>query len=241
MKFCEWPSPNQNSRGGIQLELVILHYTGMASFHSALERLRSPKAQVSCHYLIRESGEVFRLVDESRRAWHAGEACWGGWPQVNARSIGIELAHPGHRSGVRSYAEAQLLSLESVLSEIMERWGIPPEGVLGHSDVAPCRKRDPGEWFPWNRFAAANLAVWRKGPRGGGRRLSGTECRRLQAALSEIGYCVPSTGRPDAATRAAFHAFQRRFRPGELGAPADIAALRHAQAVASDWSARRGD
>jgi len=151
------PSPNFNDRrGGVRPDLVVLHYTGMDSTGAALNRLRDPEARVSAHYLISKTGAVVRLVAEDKRAWHAGAGAWGDVKDVNSRSIGIELAN----SGCEAFPEPQMASLERLMSGIMERHAIPPERVIGHSDMAPGRKRDPGPRFDWRRLARRGLSVW---------------------------------------------------------------------------------
>jgi len=150
-------SPNFGPRrDGLRPELVVLHYTAMTSCEAARRALCDPVREVSAHYLISENGEVIALVDEAMRAWHAGAGAWAGRGDVNSRSIGIELANPGDAP----FAARQMAALEALLSGILDRWQIPPEGVIGHSDMAPERKRDPGPRFDWRRLARAGLSVW---------------------------------------------------------------------------------
>ena len=168
--MIDLPSPNHGERpAGVAVDLVVLHYTGMETAGAALARLCDPAARVSAHYLIDEDGQVFRLVGEERRAWHAGVSCWAGEADVNDRSIGVELANPGHEFGYSPFPEPQLGALEFLLGDILQRRRIHPKRVVGHSDVAPLRKRDPGELFPWRRLAAKGLAYWPAGtvPRRG--------------------------------------------------------------------------
>ncbi len=201
------PSPNHDRRpDGVPTDLVVLHYTGMASAAAALARLCDPAARVSAHYLIGEDGETWRLVEEARRAWHAGIACWTGEADVNGRSIGIELANPGHELGYRPFPEKQLRALERLLAGILERRRIDPARVVGHSDVAPLRKRDPGELFPWRRLAAKGLA-WRPADPSA---TAAPDEGRARAALGRFGY--GSLDDPGAFA-AVLTAFQRRFRP----------------------------
>jgi N-acetylmuramoyl-L-alanine amidase len=236
--MIERPSPNFDARpAGIAIDMVILHYTGMADVEAALTRLCDPTAQVSAHYLIDEDGAVTRLVADAQRAWHAGAASWRRATNINARSIGIELANPGHDLGYRLFPEAQMAALEALLLEIVARHRIPPERILGHADVAPMRKRDPGEKFDWARLARAGLGLW---PSPGfepsphapalasGR--SGPAVLGLQIALDAIGYAVEGTGLFDATTEAAVAAFQRHFRPdAEFGVcdPATLSLAYH--------------
>ncbi len=190
------PSPNSGTRGAA-VDTVILHYTGMRTAKDALDRLRDPDSGVSAHYLIDEDGEIFRLVDESRRAWHAGQASWRGDTDINDRSVGIELVNPGHEFGYRPFPEPQMAALEDLLGDVLRRHRVPPARVLGHSDVAPARKRDPGELFDWPRLARLGLSIWPEAE-GAGR-------VDVRNALEAIGY--------DAAAplASAVAAFQRRF------------------------------
>lgn len=233
MDIQHLPSPNHDSRGNETPTLVVLHYTGMQSLESALGRLREPSAKVSCHYLVARSGDVIQLVNEERRAWHAGIAKWGGRRAVNARSIGIELDHPGH-GGKALYPEAQSAALESLLREVMDRWEIPAKGIVGHSDVAPTRKRDPGEWLDWQRLDAAGLGIWQP-PLVRGGALEGGDLDRLLKALGRFGYSV--TGSMNAASRAAVRAFQRRFRPKEVGRWPCSGGLEQVETLAARWPA----
>ena len=205
--MIERPSPNHGPRPkGVPVDLVVLHYTGMPTTDAALARLCDPASRVSAHYLVDEAGSVYRLVDEGRRAWHAGVSSWAGAADVNGRSIGIELANPGHEFGYVPFPEPQLTALEALLGGILERRRIDPVGVLGHSDVAPLRKRDPGELFPWRRLAAKGLA-YRPGE---GEGVTEPDMERARAALSRFGYgfCEEARG-----LSSVLAAFQRRFRP----------------------------
>ena len=201
------PSPNHDGRpDGLPTDLVVLHYTGMASAEAALARLCDPAARVSAHYLIGEDGETWHLVEEAHRAWHAGVSCWAGEADVNGRSIGIELANPGHELGYIPFPEMQLQALERLLAQLLERRRVDPARVVGHSDVAPLRKRDPGELFPWRRLAAKGLAWWPPEPPA----TAEPDEARARAALGRFGYGF--LDRPGAFA-AVLTAFQRRFRP----------------------------
>jgi len=151
-------SPNHNERT-MPIQMVVIHYTEMQDKGFAIERLCDPEAQVSAHYLIGEQGEVVRLVPEEKRAWHAGVAYWRGHKDVNSASIGIELDHPGHKYGYREFNEAQFQALVPLVARIVKRYDIPRANVIGHSDVAPARKIDPGELFPWDRLAEYGLCL----------------------------------------------------------------------------------
>ena len=209
------------------VDLVVLHYTGMLATEAALARLCDPASGVSAHYLIDEAGAVYRLVDEGRRAWHAGVASWAGDADVNSRSIGIELANPGHGFGYVPFPETQLDALERLLGDICERRRIDPARIVGHSDVAPLRKRDPGELFPWRRLAAKGLAYWPDG----GEDPAEPDADRARAALARIGYgfCEDAEG-----LAAVLAAFQRRFRPSCCDGRLDAGTMARIEAVARD-------
>src|ERR1700712_4688040 len=150
--MIETPSPNFDERTS-PVSMLVLHYTGMADAASAIARLTDPEAKVSAHYLIAEDGQIVRLVDETKRAWHAGRSHWRGIDNINSASVGIELVNPGHEFGYRPFPEAQIEALIPLVANIVQRHGITRGNVVGHSDIAPTRKQDPGELFPWNRLA----------------------------------------------------------------------------------------
>lgn len=155
------PSPNHDARPlHVAIDILLLHYTGMPTGSEALKALCNPVRKVSAHYLIEEDGRIFALVEEDRRAWHAGKACWRGFRNINARAIGIELVNPGHEWGYRDFPEAQMQALIFLAREILSRHPIPPRHVLGHSDVAPRRKQDPGERLDWQVLAKAGVGLW---------------------------------------------------------------------------------
>ncbi|WP_375206713.1 N-acetylmuramoyl-L-alanine amidase [Hyphococcus sp.] len=209
MKFIDAPSPNFDARGA-NIDMVILHYTGMPTGAEALARLQSPEAKVSAHYLVEENGDVYKLVDEAMRAWHAGVGSWQGDIGINARSIGIEIVNPGHEWGYRDFPDSQIASVIALLKEIRTRHNVRPANVLGHSDVAPRRKEDPGEKFPWARLAKEGLAL---APYDGLAEAGlSVAYEDALAALSEIGYDAPQGDHA-----AALLAFQRRFCPQSLG------------------------
>ncbi len=205
--------------------MVVLHYTGMESGEAALARLRDPAAKVSAHYLIEEDGRIFALVAEERRAWHAGVSFWKGERDVNAVSIGIELVNPGHDWGYRPFPAPQIEALIALLDGVRGRWAIPDGRIVGHSDVAPERKIDPGELFDWAALARAGHGLWVEPPPSPGAPLSigdeGTGVFALQAGLTRLGYdCAPS-GHFDAHTAMIITAFQRHWRPARIDGVAD--------------------
>lgn len=211
MEIAEAPSPNHEPRPPeTPVDILLLHYTGMASAEAALARLRDPAAKVSAHYMIGEDGRVLRLVPEDRRAWHAGRSCWAGATNINDRAIGIELVNPGHEFGYRPFPEAQMAALTVLAGDILARHRIPRARVLAHSDVAPERKADPGELFDWRRLADAGLAVW---PAPAALPGETPAIAWFQGELAAAGYCLAATGELDTPTHAVLTAFQRRFRP----------------------------
>lgn len=209
-EIIDCPSPNHDERT-LPVTMLVLHYTGMADAASAISRLTDPEAKVSSHYLIAEDGQVMRLVPEERRAWHAGKSSWRGVTDVNSASIGIELVNPGHELGYRPFPKAQMDALIPLISAIASRHPIEPANVVGHSDIAPQRKQDPGELFDWELLAKLGLALRR--PRHGLADPHWTPGGFL-LALQRFGYDV-SDG-PAAVT-----AFQRRFRPETIDGIAD--------------------
>ncbi len=236
LQIVERPSPNFDARTR-PIDLVVLHYTGMQNAKTALARLTdaspvagdypgpwqspetpldAPLGRVSAHYLVAEDGTVFQIVAEEARAWHAGASSWEGEGDVNSRAIGIEIVNGGHDFGLPDFPDAQIDALILLLKEILPRWpGLSPARVVAHSDIAPERKLDPGEKFPWIRLAEAGVSIWPKRmsmsfPPGEDR------VGRVQGELALIGYGVEKSGAMDAPTRAALVAFQRRFRPQKI-------------------------
>ena len=198
-------SPNFNDRlPGLPLDMLVIHYTGMKTCAEAIERLCDPEAQVSSHYVIEEDGTVHRLVDEDKRAWHAGVAWWRGAVDVNGHSIGVELVNPGHELGYQDFPEPQMVALTKLARSILMRHQIPAQNVVGHSDVAPRRKQDPGERFDWRRLAAVGVGLWVEGTTPV--LMSDDQAQML---LSAYGYSV--TDLP-----ATIAAFQRHFRPSKV-------------------------
>jgi N-acetylmuramoyl-L-alanine amidase len=200
--MIETPSPNFDERA-LPITMLVLHYTGMPDAASAIHWLANPQSKVSAHYLVTEEGEIVRMVDESKRAWHAGRAHWRGVDDINSASIGIEIVNPGHEWGYRPFPDAQIQALVPLVHDIVTRHRITRGNVVGHSDVAPTRKQDPGELFPWATLARVRLALprptknlvdpqWSDGA--------------FMLALERFGYDITE---PEAAVRA----FQRRFRP----------------------------
>lgn len=219
-------SPSHDSRGGKPLQAIILHYTGMATGPAALARLCDPASEVSAHYVVEEDGRIFQLVPEARRAWHAGKSFWAGETDMNAASVGIEIVNGGHDFGSPPFPPAQIDALIALCRDIAKRREIPPQNILAHSDIAPDRKRDPGERFPWAKLAAAGLGHY-VSPHaiGDDTGLSlgdaGAEVWDLQRKLVAYGYGLEVTGVYDKKTQAVVTAFQRHFRPARVDGKAD--------------------
>jgi N-acetylmuramoyl-L-alanine amidase len=221
------PSPNHGERRA-PIDILLLHYTGMPDADGALQRLCDPTSEVSTHYFVFEDGRLVQCVPEARRAWHAGEASWGGKADINSRSIGIEIVNPGHGWQYNDFPAAQIQAVIALGRDILARHPIPPCQVLAHSDVAPLRKQDPGEKFPWDRLATAGIGAW-VAPEpiaASGRVLAagddGPEVRDLQGRLADYGYGLDVTGQYDTDTTAVVTAFQRHFRPARVDGVADV-------------------
>lgn len=222
-------SPNFGARRGTP-NALILHYTGMPTAEGALALLVDPAAEVSAHYFVFEDGRIVQLVAERDRAWHAGRGHWKGESDINSASIGIEIVNPGHDGGAPRFPDAQIAATIALARDIFSRWTIAPERVLGHSDVAPTRKRDPGEAFPWARLHEEGVGHWvEPAPVSGGplflHEEEGPPVRALQAMFSLYGYGLELTGVYDRHTRLVVAAFQRHFRPERVDGEADASTV----------------
>ena len=257
------PSPNQDDRpGGVPIDMLILHYTGMQSAQAAIDRLRDPEAHVSSHYVVDEDGAVFRLVPEARRAFHAGVSCWRGHTALNGRSIGIEIVNPGHEWGYRDFPALQMAAVCDLCLDILSRHPIPARNVVGHSDVAPDRKEDPGEKFDWEGLARNGVGLWPQGVADlgtGGAVCDAAGLRDVRRALRAIGYGVAPDGAQDSistegaqdsisqqgaqdsiapdgmydpALATVLRAFQRHWRQEAITGQADAGTLARLMAVA---------
>ena len=227
------PSPNHGPRRQSKRrpkptwpDMIVLHYTGMKTAEGALARLTARDSEVSSHYFVLEDGTILQLVPERRRAWHAGVASWRGETDINSRSIGIEIVNPGHDFGCPPFPRRQIDAVIALCRDIMRRQRIRPDNVLAHSDIAPSRKRDPGERFPWSRLHRFGVGVWaRPVPIRSGSILKignrGAAVVELQRALASWGYGISITGHFDAATKDVVAAFQRRYRPARVDGRAD--------------------
>ena len=222
------PSPNFDNRRSPP-DMLVLHYTGMRTADEAVARLRDPEAKVSAHYVIDEDGSILRLVAEERRAWHAGKGAWQGETDCNAASIGIEIVNPGHEFGYRDFPEVQIDAVIRLIGDIRSRWTIPDARIIGHSDLAPERKQDPGERFPWKRLAGEGHGLWFEpaperiealgAPLGVGD--EGLGVIVLRAGLHRLGYGLQPGGDYDGATKLTVEAFQRHWRPAQIDGVAD--------------------
>ena len=226
-----FPSPNHGERrDGRRPTMLILHYTGMPDEGEALQWLCNPMSQVSAHYFVFADGRVLQLVPEARRAWHAGVAQWEGEADVNSSSIGIEIANPGHPGGLPPFPDRQIDSVSALARDIATRWRIAPERVLAHSDVAPGRKLDPGEAFPWERLHRAGVGHWvAPAPIRDGRFFArgdrGMPVEALQAMLAMYGYGLRINGTFDEDTEKVVAAFQRHFRRERVDGVADASTI----------------
>jgi len=208
MECVAAPSPNFDERAkDVPVDILLMHYTGMETGAAAVARLCDPAARVSAHYTVDEDGTIFAHVPEECRAWHAGVSYWAGARDINARSIGIEIVNPGHEFGYRSFPGRQIQAVIALSKEIIARHGIPAERVLGHSDVAPARKQDPGELFPWGALSLAGIGLW---PQTRKVRLK----QSFEDGLKAFGYGLKPE--MDVPTETVVTAFQRHFRPAKI-------------------------
>jgi N-acetylmuramoyl-L-alanine amidase len=222
-------SPNHGARAPKheRPDCLVLHYTGMRDGPSAIDRLCDPAAQVSSHYVVTEAGDILQLVDEADRAWCCGRSVWQGLTDLNSASVNIEIVNGGHDFGLPPYPEAQIASVIRLCHDIMERHRMAPARLLAHSDIAPGRKQDPGERFPWKQLARVGLGLWPddEGCDDPGTALgpnqAGEAVAALQADLARWGYGLPINGIYDAETVTVVRAFQRRFRPDLIDGTAD--------------------
>ncbi len=232
----EVPSPNHDARpDAAQIDHIVLHYTGMRSGTDAVARLRDIEARVSAHYVVDEDGGVLRLVPEDRRAWHAGISWWRGVADLNDRSIGIEVVNPGHEWGYRPFGALQTAAVCDLCLSILSRHPVPPRNVVGHSDIAPDRKQDPGELFDWAGLAANGVGLFPPGVPDlgtGGAVRDAAGLRDVRRALSDIGYRVAPEGPLDPGLSTALRAFQRHWRGEAVTGQADDGTLARLLAVA---------
>ncbi len=225
-------SPNVELRqGGLKPSILLMHYTGMASCEKAIDWLSRPESKVSCHYVVDEDGTVTQMVAEAMRAWHAGVSSWRGERDINSASIGIEIHNRGHGDGYSDFPDAQMQAVTALSKEIIERWGIAPEGVLGHSDVAPGRKIDPGEKFDWPGLSAEGIGRWVEpeppGPLIGthSRQATAEDVAYVQRLLASYGYGIAVDGDWGEKCRTVISAFQLHFRPQRVDGVIDASTV----------------
>ncbi len=220
MEIVQRPSPNFDERAR-PIDMLLLHYTGMPTAEEAMARLCDPASKVSAHYTVDEDGLIFQHVEVEKRAWHAGVSCWKEEGDVNSRAVGIEIVNPGHEFGYRRFPAIQIEKVIGLAGRIVKKHGIPKAHVLGHADVAPERKEDPGELFPWKHLAEKGIGLWAEAPECGtdliGEHSPIGAVRELQTRLFKFGYCIKVDGQYGAKTRKAVTAFQRHFNPGDIG------------------------
>jgi N-acetylmuramoyl-L-alanine amidase len=242
LPFTDRPSPNYDARTR-PVDLVVLHYTGMQDAEIALKRLTdaapiagnypgpwqrdeidktAPLPKVSAHYVVDEAGKIYRVVAEEHRAWHAGASSWEKEGDVNSRAIGIEIVNGGHDFGLPDFPPAQIEAVIALLDDILERWALTPARVVAHSDIAPDRKLDPGEKFPWRKLAEAGVSIWPNSAVHPPPQDEAEPVVALQERLMVLGYDLDASGVSDARTKYAIAAFQRRFRPRHVDGVADV-------------------
>jgi len=226
------PSPNHGERkNGRQPDMIVLHYTGMPSAEMALDRLSSAGSEVSSHYLIFVDGRIVQLVPEGRRAWHAGTGTWAGEDDINSCSIGIEIVNPGHDFGYPDFPRRQIAAVTALCRSIQTRHDIAPVRIVAHSDIAPARKQDPGEKFPWRTLHDSGVGCWVKPVRirDGGAVISlgdrGDAVLAIQESLADYGYGIANNGNFDTTMQHVVEAFQRHFRPARIDGVCDESTL----------------
>jgi N-acetylmuramoyl-L-alanine amidase len=239
------PSPNHSERtDGALPDMIVLHYTGMRDNEAAIRQLCSPASEVSAHYVVLQDGCIVQLIAESRRAWHAGVASWAGETDINSCAIGIEIANPGHEHGYPDFPKRQIAAVTALCRSIFTRYQIPLDRVLAHSDVAPARKQDPGEKFPWKLLADSGIGLWvnpapviQTGPiyvLGE----TNPAIEEIQRLLARYGYGITPTGYFDGTTRDAVAAFQRHFRPIRVDGVVDVSTTATLKALLAARDAR---
>lgn len=227
------PSPNKDDRPAPRIDSIILHYTGMPDTASALARLCDPAAKVSAHYLIDEDGETRQLVNDAQRAWHAGQSFWRGQTRLNDTLLGIELVNPGHEFGYRPFPPSQIAACVRLCRDLVAKHGIAPESILAHSDIAPDRKQDPGELFPWQELAQRGLGLWLPPPATHNKPVLANVLTQARACLRRIGYDCAATGDYDREFRLCLLAFQRHWHSENLSGLPDASTLARLDAYAA--------
>ena len=232
MKIIHHSSPNFNSkrRRKKQVKMVVFHYTGMQSEVASIKRLCNPNSKVSCHYLINESGKIIRIVPEELISWHAGKSQWKNFKSINKFSIGIELVNPGHSFGYRQFTKKQIKTLIELSKKLIKKYKIERTNIVGHSDIAPLRKKDPGEKFPWKKLANLKIGIWHKVKvkdliKKRRKRVNSDEKNLFLKCIKTIGYQAPNNGNRSRHISKLVKAFQRRFRPQYISGMIDQESL----------------
>ena len=240
------PSPNHGERKAAGTpDMLVFHYTGMLESNEALEKLCSPNSEVSAHYVVLENGRIVQCVPEARRAWHAGVSFWSGETDINSCSIGIEIANPGHDYLYPAFPKRQVAAVIALCRAIATRYRIPRDRVLAHSDVAPGRKKDPGEQFPWRLLHDSGIGLWVKpAPHVADGKFyvvanSGPAVEEVQTLLAKLGYGITPTGHYNSITRDVVAAFQRHWRPNRVDGVADKSTIQTLKAVIAARDASR--
>ena len=235
MKISNFYSPNFSGgkRSNNSIKIIIIHYTGMQSERESLDRLTDPKSKVSSHYAINQKGKIFRLVNDNQIAWHAGKSCWGKYKNLNKNSIGIELVNKGHQFGYTNFKKRQLSSLIKICKSLIKKYKIKKRNIVGHSDIAPLRKIDPGEKFPWKQLANNKIGIWHYCKPSLLRKyrnikiLEKKDKTKFIKNLNKIGYCFSNKKKPFLTK--ILKAFQRHYRQELINGHADKESLIIAQ------------
>ena len=235
MKINNYYSPNfdKNRRSVNSIKIIVIHYTGMQSERESLLRLSNPKSKVSSHYLINQSGKIYRMVPDNKVAWHAGKSCWGKYKNINKNSIGIELVNKGHQFGYTSFKKQQIFSLINICRKLIKKYKIKRKNIIGHSDVAPQRKIDPGERFPWSKLAKKSIGIWHSQKFNSLKRLRKTKIidkndkKKFVINLKNIGYCFSTKNKMFFVK--ILKAFQRHYRKALINGVLDKECLAIAQ------------
>lgn len=242
MNIIQSPSPNHDERT-LPIALLILHYTGMETGAAALAHMCDPQAKVAAHYMVEENGNIHQLVKDERRAWHAGLSFWAGETNINSASIGIEIVNGGHDFGLPDFPKVQISAVIALCKKLLRRHDITPLGVLAHSDIAPERKQDPGEKFPWQELSRAGIGYWPDIKEADQRVLFEAGARDrgvsiVQSGLGYLGYKAQVTGVLDSETRLIIAAFQRRYRPSKVDGHIDVHTMEILTHLANDKKTR---
>ncbi len=228
------PNFSKKNRGKNKIKFIIFHYTGMQSEIESIKRLQNPKSKVSCHYLINRKGQVFQMVYDNKIAWHAGKSKWGKFKNLNFNSIGIELVNRGHQFGYEKFPKLQIDSLIRLCKLLKKKYRIKPCNFLGHSDIAPLRKKDPGEKFPWKKLSKFNLGIWYKNKKIKieikGKKLEKVFFQNLY----KIGYRYFQINKRNRKDNLIIKAFKQKYYPKKITTKVDLKTLKISQFLANN-------